>query len=401
MRTQRSSTRYLHRPDATHLSVDSTATSMMGYYAMVDIAKLAGSVGAKVALAFASPGYEVNDMGFQSASDRIILDTNFNYDQNRPGRYFRSWRINGGPDAIWNYGGERIFAEFNAMFTSQWTSYRSASMRLAYNPPTDDDRLTRGGPLALTPRRYSGNANFSTDSRKSTGLRLSQQWSTDDGGAWHTGFGVNLTSRPRESLDFRMGPSFTRRHTSAQFVSSVADPLAEETFGRRYVFAGLDQTTVSLETRMNVTFTPALSFELYVEPFVSTGSYGGFKEFRAPGTFDFLEYGREVGTVEPEGNGFFRVDPDGAGPAGSFLLRDQDFTRLSLLGNAVMRWEWRPGSTLFLVWQQSRSDALNLQNSWDDRDRIGQFDLGRDAGDLFRLRADNIFVIKVNYWFNP
>src|SRR5690606_14770987 len=110
----RSSARYFHRPDADHLEVDPTATWLAGYYAMLDLNKQAGAYTAKIAVAGASPGYEANDLGFQTAADRIVLDTNFAFTETVPGRIFRRWDIRGSPDAVWNYGGDRVFSEVNA-----------------------------------------------------------------------------------------------------------------------------------------------------------------------------------------------------------------------------------------------------------------------------------------------
>lgn len=401
LRTQQSSTRYYQRPDASHLSMDSTATSLGGYYAMVDIAKQAGAFGAKIALAAASPGYEVNDLGFQSASDRLIIDTNFSYNHPNPGRILRQWDVRGSPDAVWNYAGDRVWAEVNGGFNWQFLNYWGGGVRLSYNPPHDDDRLTRGGPLARTPRRFGGSANLRTDGRRKTTGRINFQWEGSSDDSWDRSISFDLTANPSDRLRIQFGPSYSRRHTSAQYVTSVAAPLATQTFGRRYVFGGLDQTTFSLETRIYATFTPTLSLQLYVEPFISTGNYRELKELERAGTFDFLEYGTDVGTVSQDPGGSYSIDPDGSGPAASFTVSDQDFSYRSLIGNAVLRWEWRPGSTLFLVWQQSRisllqGDGIDGTDPW-----IGGFDMSRDVADMFATPADNIFVIKVNYWLNP
>ena len=400
-RTQESSTRYYQRPDASHLILDPTATSLGGYYAMVDVAKQAGAFGAKVAVAAASPGFEVNDLGFHSASDRLIIDTNFSYNQPDPGRIFRQWNVRGSPDAMWNYAGERVWTEVNSSFNLQFLNYWRLAGRLGYNPPHDDDRLTRGGPLARTPRRFGGDIDVRSDGRRKTTGSLSYRWAVQSDDSWDRTVSFDLTTNPSERLRIQFGPSYNRRHASAQYVSSVADPLATETYGRRYIFGGLDQMTVSFETRVNVTFTPVLSLQLYVEPFISTGNYRELKELERPGTFDFLEYGRDIGTVSQDPDGSYTIDPDGTGAATPFVVTDQDFSYRSLIGNAVLRWEWRPGSTLFLVWQQSRissltGDGVNGTDSW-----IGGFGFGRDVGDMFSTPADNIFVIKVNYWLNP
>ncbi|MHC4180454.1 MAG: DUF5916 domain-containing protein, partial [Planctomycetota bacterium] len=172
-------------------------------------------------------------------------------------------------------------------------------------------------------------------------------------------------------------------------------------FGTRYVFAGLDRTTLSLRTRVNLTFLPTLSLQLYLEPFISTGDYGTLKELRAPGTFDFLEYGEDIGTAVRNAEGDYDVDPDGAGAATGFRVSDRDFSYRSLLGNAVLRWEWRPGSTVFFVWQQSRINSITGRGPLGAQTSVGTFDLGRDMGDMFSTAPDNIFMIKVNYWLNP
>ena len=400
-RTQSTSTRYFQRPDADHLTLDPNATSLGGYYAMFDIAKQAGAFGAKLAMAATSPGYEVNDLGFQSASDRLIVDTNFSYNHPDPGRILRQWDVRGSPDAVWNYAGDRVWTEVNGNFNLQFLNYWGVGARLGYNPRHDDDRLTRGGPLARTQSRLAGSLNVRSDGRRETVGRLSYNWAVESDDSWNRSVSFDLTINPSERLTIQFGPSLSRGHTSAQYVSSVEDPLAAQTFGRRYVFGGLDQTTVSIETRVNVTFTPRLSLQVYVEPFISTGDYRELKEFERPGTFKFLEYGTEIGTVSQDPGGSYTIDPDGTGPAAPFVVADQDFSYRSLIGNAVLRWEWRPGSTLFLVWQQRRissltGDGVNGTDPW-----IGGFEAGRDVGDMFAAPADNIFVIKVNYWLNP
>jgi hypothetical protein len=400
-RTQRTSTRYYQRPDASHLELDPTATSLGGYYAMVDVGKQAGAFTARTAVALASPGYEVNDLGFQSASDRIILDTNFQFSQPTPGRLFRNWSVRGSPDGSWNYAGDRVQGEINGNFNFQLLNYWGGGLRLAYNPVNDDDRLTRGGPIAKTPTRFSQTFNVSSDNRRDVIGRFGYDHGTSSAGDWSHNFSLNLSITASELVDIQLGPNLGRRLETAQFVGAQTDALATETFGRRYLFGDLEQTTVSLSTRVAVTLSPTLSLQLYVEPFLSAGDYRGLKQFARPGAFDFLRYGEDIGTLIQQPDGNYVIDPDGAGPAAQFNVANRDFSYRSLLGNAVLRWEWRQGSTLYFVWQQRRISALdNLGPSGTDP-WIGDFDLGRDVGDMFGTPADNIFAIKVNYWLNP
>jgi len=401
LRTQRTSTRYYQRPDAWHLDLDPSARSLDGYYFMFDLVKQAGAFTAKTAMSFASPGYEVNDLGFQSASDRIMFDTNFQYQQPVPGRILRSWNVRGSPDFTLNYAGDWVHREMNGNFNLTFLNYWSVGARLNYNPRNDDDRLTRGGPIAKTPERWSGQANLSSDSRRAVVGRFNYDWSSDEAGGWHHDFGLNLTANPSEQITLRFGPGYRHQFGTAQYVTTVDDALAANTYGRRYLFADLDQTTLSLETRMDVTLSPAVSLQLYLEPFISTGDYQGLKEFARRRAFEFLEYGQDIGTLAQATTGNYTVDPDGAGAAPSFNVTNRDFSYRSLLGNAVLRWEWRQGSTLYLVWQQRRIDSVTNRGPAGTDPWVGDFDTGRDFGDMFGAKADNIFAIKVNYWLNP
>jgi hypothetical protein len=140
---------------------------------------------------------------------------------------------------------------------------------------------------------------------------------------------------------------------------------------------------------VNWTFTPNLSLQLYAQPFFASGDYTRFREFAAPRTTRKVEYGRDIGTITRNADSTYTVDPDAGGPAQPFTFHDPDFSTRSLRGTAVLRWEYRPGSTVYFVWTQERSGS----------DAIGTFDLAREREALWRDRPTNIFLVKVNYWF--
>jgi hypothetical protein len=176
----------------------------------------------------------------------------------------------------------------------------------------------------------------------------------------------------------------------AQYLATVTDRTATNTFGSRYVFADINQTDVGFTTRFNVSFSPKLSLQVYAEPFFGVGQFGVPKEFARPGTFEFLQYGRDVGTIAF--NPFtttYTIDPDGRGSAPPFDLAVEDFNSKWLVAKAVWRWEWRPGSTLYLAWTQQRYDESHP----------GDFSLARDFGSLLNAPADNVFLVKITYWF--
>jgi hypothetical protein len=175
----------------------------------------------------------------------------------------------------------------------------------------------------------------------------------------------------------------------AQYVTSVTDPTATAFHGTRYVFGFIRTRTVSLDTRVNWTFTPNLTLQLFAQPFIASGAYSSFREFAAPRTLDKKVYGRDMGTISYDAaTARYHVDPDGNGPAASFTFDNPDFTDSALRGTAVLRWEYRPGSTLYFVWTQVRSGS----------DPAGSFDFYGARNAIFRDRPTNVFQIKATYW---
>ncbi|MBW3628090.1 MAG: hypothetical protein KY464_02220 [Gemmatimonadetes bacterium] len=398
---QRSSARFFQRPDAGHLEFDPNATSLSGYRLQVDGGKRAGKFIWNFGLTATSPGYEINDMGFQLNSDRIPVDPNFTYEQNTPGRIFRRWSVRFGPDFDFNYDGNLIRNITFLNLTSQLANYWTAGARVSHVASILSDRLTRGGPLTRVPQGWLAGFNLGSDPRRTYTVSSGGTYTEDRAGMHQTTANVSVGFKPATNWDIQVGPNLNTGYLPAQYVTTVNDPSATRTFGNRYVFAGLRQTTLGIDTRVNVTFTPSLSLQLYAQPFFSTNDFGALKELEAPRTYDFLEYGSDIGTVTRERGARSRVDPDGAGPAAGFRVDDRDFNLNSLRGNAVMRWEWRPGSTLFLVWQQDRSGRLAALDAERLGRELGTFDLGRNVEDLFDARPINVLVFKVSYWLNP
>jgi hypothetical protein len=273
----------------------------------------------------------------------------------------------------------------NFTYMNYWSS------RLSYERVFEsmDDRFTRGGPLALKPSGHQISFNQTTDfSRPLTAFaNVTYRW--DAAGNDNTTYFANLSIKTSSTWELSLGPRLSFNNAVAQYVGTKDDPEATHTYGRRYIFGELEQTTLSLDTRLNVTFTPDLTLELYAQPFIASGDYGTLKELAKTGTYDFNGYGVDTGTTAVDEEGNTLIDPDGPGPAESFTVDNKNFNRVSLRGTGVLRWEWRPGSTLFLVWQQNRSTETEV---------YGDFDLSRDAGNLFEGESYNVFMVKATYW---
>ncbi|HJU74769.1 MAG TPA: DUF5916 domain-containing protein [Gemmatimonadaceae bacterium] len=368
-RTQTLSNHYFQRPDAEHLDFDTTATSLSGYSMNVTLSKQGGEHWrGDIAGAFTSPGYETNDLGFSYRTDRRDFQTGLRYMQNRPGKRLRNWNLGGSFRSERNFDWEPILTvatmSLNARTLGYWNVHAFAQQFF----PAFDDRLTRGGPLARRPGWTSGGAFISSDGRKPISASVFVSGERHQYGAWAYASELSAVVRTSTRWNLTIGPSFFRRHSSAQFVFSLPDTTYDATYDRRYIFAPLDQTELSLVTRFNLTFSPRLSLETYMQPLISSGDFGDAKQLRAPRTYDFIPYSQPI-----------------------YDDADFDFNFRSLRGNAVLRWEWRAGSTIYFAWQQSRSDY----------EPVGNFSLGRDRRALFEATPDNIFLVKVNYWLNP
>ncbi len=388
---QRSSSRYYQRPDSTRLRFAPTATSLGGYASTVQIRKPSGRHWTgDFWVGVISPGFEINDAGFLQRGDRIATGGALRYSQRQPGRVLRNWSTSLIQNHTKNYDGDWIEKILRPSATVTFLNYWDLTFNGNYERERMDDRLTRGGPLAVKPASWSSRFGVGTDPRQPFVGSVDVTFAGDRAGSRTREISTLLDVRTSPRWNFSIGPRLTQIEQDAQYVSTVTDPLMTATFGARYIFAALDQTEVSLITRLNYTFTPDLSLELYLQPLVSNGDYGTPREFATPSDYRFLTYGTDTGTLSKSGNRY-TIDPDGDGPAASFGVNDRSFTTRSVRGNAVLRWEYQPGSTMYLVWQQERLNP----------DQMNDFEIGRALGSLFEGESNNVVVLKWSYRFNP
>jgi hypothetical protein len=386
---QQSSARYFQRPDARSFAFDPNRTSLSGYAGQAALIKGGGlHWGGNLAYQFSTPGLEVNDLGFQSNADRRAVSTDLHYQENQPGRFLRNWIVAGFTNQAWNYDGDVVFNNFASFAEGTFNNFAGFFLRSDFSAESFDDRLTRGGPVARQPRGIAADLELFSDRRKVYSGGLSLYRNRDVAGQTARNVGLQLAVQPKPGVRLSFEPNLQKGHSIAQYVTTSSDALATRTYGSRYVFATLDQTTLALVTRADWTFTPKASLQIYLQPLISAGDFSDFKQLRAPRTFDFDIYGRDVGTISKSG-GVYTIDPDGNPlTSNSIQVPDPNFNFRSLRGNAVMRWEYRPGSALFFVWQQQRAGS----------EAFGDFDFSRDFRGLVRQHPDNVFTIKATYY---
>jgi len=391
-RAQRASARYYQRPDARSFTYRPDRTSLAGLAGDLHLNKVAGNWKWSIAGSTSTPGFEINDLGFQRRVDRISAAAAAGRSWTRPGRVFREANalLKVGPS--WNYDGVPIQRSVSAFAYGQFRNFWACDMNVSYQAAVLDDRLTRGGPLARAPAGWGTDAEFFTDDRKPVSGYLFASYAGDEAGGWSVNVYPLVTVRPSTAVSLSLGSGYYAGRDAAQYVSRATDTTATPTLGARYVFAELLQRSLDMSVRVNATFSPVLSFQLFAQPFTFAGNYEGFKELRARETFSFNTYGRDNGSTISRMGSEYTVDPDGPSPASPFTFEDPDFRTRSLRVNAVLRWEYRPGSTIFIVWTQSRSGYFPFEAS---------FDLDRDLRrELFRDRPTNVLLVKLNYWMS-
>ena len=415
-RIQRSSNHYFQRPDAGRLDVDSTATSISGSMWRARLSRQNGEhwTGG-VWLGESSPGLEVNDLGFSRASEHVETGFSLNYREIQPGSWYKSYNFTGWVATSWSHEAfddigswdswedARLFGTANVTARATLQNDWNGDATLSYSPDSYSYGATRGGPVMVSPGNWHLRANLNTDGRKVLSFRggFSTRQSTIDHGGDFTVNG-RVAFKPSSRLDMSLSPRYQTQTVTSQYVGSTSSLSYDPTFGRRYLFGEIDRHTVSMEARLNWTFSPRLSFQMYAQPLLSSGDYTAYKQLADTRTFDFLDFAAGThsqsgdsdlcsgGTIcreIQEGADRQHVDFDGDGVV-DYSFGDRDFNVRSLIGNAVLRWEYRPGSTIFFVWQRRQSGSISR----------GDFDISRDLDALLAAPADNRFMIKVNYW---
>lgn len=411
-RIQESSTHYYQRPDATRFSLDPTATSITGAEWRLQFERRSGvHWTGSVWAAEVTKGFEINDLGFSGSSERLDGGVRLGYREITPGSVFRSYSFDASTyhnishealDDAWSFDSWQdayLRGSVSLSARGELLNYWSGNLNLSYTPDGMSRSSTRGGPIMKDPGGPRVEGRFNSDRRKAVSWGGNIELRTEnEGSGQEVSLGGDIRIRPSSRLEITVQPRYQVEKTSDQYVTATDVLTYDATYGTRYLFADLERRTVSMETRLNWTFSPALTLQLFAQPLLSSGDFVTYKQLAQAGSFEFRTFqpGAGISTssgVLCAGGDMCRVgdeqyiDFDRDGNA-DFSFSERDFNLRSLVGNAVLRWEYRPGSTIFLVWQRRQAD----------RALLGDFDFGRDAGALFDAPSDDRFIIKVNYW---
>jgi hypothetical protein len=387
---QESSRHYFQRPDADNLDFNPDLISLKGYGGRFTLNKETGRLGVNAATGFMSPGFEINDMGLNYTTNRINSHFSIGYEWTEPRKIFLFADINTAYMTNYTFDGIKLSEMVFLFGYYRFVNFWSANFIVGVGPETMSDETLRGGPLVISPASLWSRYGIRSDSRKPMIMDIhAVYWRSETGSYDLTispGFEFSIGTRLRLEID----PQIAFSKDEAQYIDVFEDANAKEMYGKRYIVSQLDRQTFAAEFRIDYTFNPRLSFQAYVQPYMTVGAYNHFKEFTKPESYEFVEYGKDENMTIEKHDDSITLDPTGGGDEDAFSFDDPDFSYKALVGSAVLRWEFRPGSTLYLVWTRNGSDEQNP----------GDFSFGRDLSDMFSAPSDNIFAVKVSYWLS-
>jgi hypothetical protein len=387
---QRSSARYYQRPDAGHLEVDSSLTSLSGLGGTVKFGRGSNKkIQFETSLTLRSPGLEFNDIGYMRYSDVIHHATWVAYYIRNPFAIFNNFYLNTNYWLYWDFSGRLLSANANMNFNTQFRNKWRLNGSFTRQGEHISTSMLRGGPSFTVPGELSINMNINSNQSKkiifNTGFykglgdernyRTSEYWGT-------------LRFLPFNSLSASISPDYSINRTDLQYVSTIN--LAGE---EKYLFGRLNMKTLALIVRLNYTVNPELSIEYYGQPFVSAGRYNEFKKITNANGSGFSNryhiFAEDEIRFDEVGNSYV-VDENGDGTV-DYSIPDPNFNFREFRSNLVIRWEYHPGSTLYLVWSQGRTSS-----GYD-----GLFSYGNDMKNLFDIVPHNVLLVKLSYWFSP
>ncbi len=383
-RTQASPAHYFQRPDEQdRLKVDSSRTAMTGFTAQVRGGKRSGKHwlwggGANIETA----DFELNDLGLLNSSDDITQWGHIAYRETKPGKIFHNYYLELSWSGGWNGGGTNTYREFDFFTEGTFKGFVNFTGYLALFPSTYADDFTRGGPIMrkLGSQEIHLSVNSPYGRQTQYGTSLTYQWG--DRNFWSRSASVSYSRRIGSRLAVSIEPSWEEyRNPLAWYGKDSSGGSA--TFGDRYIFATLRGSEARIGSRVNWYFSPVLSLEMYVEPFAASGDYTDHGELAKVGTNELRRYGSDGTTISRVETGYHVIDG-----ADTFDLPDRNFGDRSFQSNLVLRWEFSPGSAMYLVWQRNRNDSREP----------GQKVRLRSLGDAFSADGSDYVAVKISYW---
>lgn len=382
---QESAVHNYQREDASHVSVDSSRTSLKGTSGSILIGRGGGKkIVYEHRFMWATPGFDLNDVGYLYNADYKMTRGYIAYVENKPQGIFRNYNTDVFYRFLWDYGGVNTFGragvESNMTFMNKWGLYIGGF----YDMAAVENGMLRGGPAVRLNPRWGTDMSFWSDGSKKVSISGYHGTMLGSNRYAHFAWG-EISYRPIPNLGLSARTNYTYWHMGLEY--AAAEDMAS---GKKaYVMSSLKQRTSGLTLRVDYSITPDFSVQFYGNPFMSSGKYYEFK--RATNTMDhtyenrFRLLGNDVLTYNAEDNAYSVKETNGD----TYTFDNPDFSFREFRFNLVARWEYRPNSTIYLVWGQDRSGSASEYIS----------SLSQNTKDLFNYCPANVFMVKLNYWF--
>lgn len=384
--TQRSAAHYYQRPDQTYAQLDSNATVLRGFGGYARVGKVTGFIVWDLRAATRSPGFEVNDLGFMRQADQHTGRASAELRWLRPGRVFRRFQWEFEQEADFSYGWERTRATSASRINMEFPNYWGLSLNAEREYPALNTRALRGGPALSEPGSLRLGGNLRTDFRKAINGNAGGNYTREDlSQVERVGGNAAIRFRPPGAVALSIEGRASREIDDRQYVTRST--IGDSTY---YVMGRIDRREVSVTLRFDLALTPRLSLEVYGQPFLSTGRYSDFRlvrDGRAAAYADRFDPLAGDRLTRPGSGADLTVDLNRDG-ATDLRFGEPDFRVVSLRTNAVLRWEFLPGSTLFVVWQQNREEEVE----------DATLRLGSALGDALSAAGQHVVAVKVAYW---
>jgi len=387
-KTQTSSARYFQRPDNEHTELDTSRTSLSGSGGRMQIMKLNGHWNFLLASIWKSPGFEINDIGYIREADQLLNILWAGYSVWDPKGIYNRYNINFDIFQATNFGGEDLGKGFewngNMQFKNYWGAFTGGNLSTS----GIETGLLRGGPSMIMPGNLNLRGGFWTDSRKKLNMEVFAGWNKGfENSSVNINTNIDISYKPTNWLKLTINPGVSKSFSELQYVQyKVVDGK------ERYILASIDRRTINTSFRVNVNLSPNLTIQYWGQPFVATGSYYDHKYIVDPKadkyTNRFWTYSDKQ--ISDQGT-CYNVDENIDGKV-DYTIGNRDFNVREFLSNLVFRWEYSPGSSVYLVWSQTRSSYENT----------GDLEFIDDVADLFNTADNhphNVFLLKFSYRF--
>jgi hypothetical protein len=386
--TQRSSARYFQRPDKNYAKLDPNRTSLFGSGGRMMVSKLNGHINLMGVVIWKTPGFETNDLGYLQTADQIISVAWIGYNQWEPKAFYRSFNINADVFTSFDFGGKNTMNGFeyniNLNLKNYWSVWGGGNVGIS----AVDGSMLRGGPMMKIPGRMNFRGGFSTDNRKKLGLSFFTNYNQGFEHYYDNSYTeIDLSYKPTNYLTLSLGPGYNKSYSELQYVTQTDFNGSD-----RYVFASIDRNTINASLRVSFNLNPELTLQYWGQPFVASGRYYDHKYILDPLADRFSDrFHTYTSDQETVGISEYFIDENRDG-TDDYSFGKSDFNVQEFLSNLVVRWEYAPGSTVYFVWNQTRSGFNDS----------GAMDYFNDLGDLFNHgtnKPNNIFLIKFSYRF--